>query len=83
VVATHWDQEWAGLVTEERRLGAFLTLREVLRAPGLLSDSVERVLADLPAHRRRAAVLREALAKHDGPAAAADRIEAFLAAASG
>jgi UDP:flavonoid glycosyltransferase YjiC (YdhE family) len=83
VVATHWDQEWAGLLTEERRLGSFLTLREVLRAPGLLSGSVERVLADLPVHRRRSAVLREALAKHDGPAAAADRIEAFLAAAPG
>jgi MGT family glycosyltransferase len=83
VVATHWDQEWAGRLTQERRLGSFLTLHEVRRAPGLLAAAVEGVLADLTAHRRRAAGLREALAKHDGPSAAADRIEAFLAPAPG
>jgi len=79
VVATHWDQEWAGRLTEERRLGSFLTLHEVRRTPGLIAATVEGVLADLPAHRQRAALLRDALAKHDGPVAAADRIEAFLA----
>jgi UDP:flavonoid glycosyltransferase YjiC (YdhE family) len=79
VVATHWDQEWAGRLTQQRRLGSVLTLHEVRRTPGLIAAAVEGVLTDLPAHRQRAALLRDALAKHDGPSAAADRIEAFLA----
>ena len=83
VVATHWDQEWAGRLTHERRLGAFLTLHEVRRAPGRIAAAVGAVLADLPTHRRQVALLRDALAKHDGPSAAADRIEAFLAPAPG
>jgi MGT family glycosyltransferase len=83
VVATHWDQEWAGRLTHERRLGAFLTLHEVRRAPGRIGAAVEAVLADLPMHRRQVALLSDALAKHDGPSAAADRIEAFLAPAPG
>jgi MGT family glycosyltransferase len=83
VVATHWDQEWAGRLTEERRLGSFLTLHEVRRVPGLLAAAVERVLADLAEHRRCVRALRDALAKHDGPTAAADRIEAFLARPAG
>lgn len=78
VVATHWDQEYAGLLTEQRGLGVFLTLRDVLRAPGLLLAATERVLAEPSAHRERLRSLRDALAKHDGPVAAADRIEEFL-----
>jgi len=78
VVATHWDQEYAGLVTQEQGLGLGLTMREILRSPRRLLDAVEQVLANLPAHRDRVERLRKDLFKYDGPAAAAGHLEAFL-----
>ncbi len=82
VVATHWDQEYAGLVTERRGLGLFLTLREVRARPGLLARAIDQVLGNLSSHRERVEELRRALRGPDGPAAAADRIESFLSGAS-
>jgi MGT family glycosyltransferase len=82
VVATHWDQEYAGLVTERQGLGLFLTLRGVLARPGLLVRAIDQVLGNLSIHRERVEKLRRALRGPDGPAAAADRIEEFLSGAS-
>jgi UDP:flavonoid glycosyltransferase YjiC (YdhE family) len=78
VVATHWDQEFAGFQTERHGLGCATTLREVQAAPGLLRATVVRALASLADARDRARKLREEVLAYDGPANAADRIEAFL-----
>jgi UDP:flavonoid glycosyltransferase YjiC (YdhE family) len=77
VIATHWDQEWAGLLTERHGLGVFLTMPEVLASPGLLRGAVERVLGRLSGHRENARRLRNEILAYDGPRSAADHIEAF------
>jgi MGT family glycosyltransferase len=78
VVATHWDQEYAGFQTERNGLGRFLTLRRVLGTPGSLREAVEGVLRALPETRERVRKLRDEVLAYDGPRAAADRLEAFL-----
>jgi UDP:flavonoid glycosyltransferase YjiC (YdhE family) len=82
VVATHWDQEHAGVTSERLGLGAFLTMRQVLRSRGRMRAAVDAILDDLPTHRERAAAMREDLRRYDGPKAAAEHLEAFLAARS-
>ncbi len=78
VVATHWDQEYAGFQTERHGLGSFTTLRQVLATPGLLRATVERALGRRTSARERLRKLREEVLAYDGPATAADRIERFL-----
>jgi MGT family glycosyltransferase len=78
VIATHWDQEFAGFATEDHGLGLYLPMRRVVRSPGLLLRATRGVLQDLSAHRLRAEALQRELRKYDGPVSAADRLEAFL-----
>jgi MGT family glycosyltransferase len=78
VIATHWDQEYAGVVSRERGLGPYLTMREVLSSPGRLSDVVDGLIADLPTYRERARGVREELDPYDGAKAAAEHLEVFL-----
>jgi UDP:flavonoid glycosyltransferase YjiC (YdhE family) len=78
VIATHWDQEYAGVVSRERGLGPYLTMREVLSSPGRLSGVVDGLIADLPSYRERARGVSEALDPYDGAKAAAEHLEAFL-----
>lgn len=82
VIATHWDQEHAGFTSEKHGIGRFLTLREVLKAPGLLREAVDGLLERLSVHRERAGELREDLLACDGPKLASDRLEHFLAGVS-
>lgn len=78
VIATHWDQEHAGVVSERLGLGRFLTMGEVLRRPARLRAAADRMLADLPRHRGHAERLRQVLQKYDGPRLAADALEDLL-----
>jgi UDP:flavonoid glycosyltransferase YjiC (YdhE family) len=78
VIATHWDQEYAGVVSRERGLGPYLTMREVLSSPGRLSGVVDGLIADLPSYRERAQGVSEALDPYDGAKEAAEHLEAFL-----
>jgi UDP:flavonoid glycosyltransferase YjiC (YdhE family) len=78
VVATHWDQEYAGFLTEKHELGRFLTLRELLASPGALLERTEQVLGSLPLFRERVGKLRAEFLQYDGPKAAADCLERFL-----
>jgi UDP:flavonoid glycosyltransferase YjiC (YdhE family) len=78
-IATHWDQEYAGFLSEHHGFGLFLSFREVLGSPGRLRASTEEVLATLGTRRARLERLRAALREHDGPGTAADRIEQLLA----
>jgi UDP:flavonoid glycosyltransferase YjiC (YdhE family) len=79
VVATHWDQEHAGVTSERLGLGTFLTMRQVLRSRGRMRAAVDAMLDNLPTHRERAAEVREDLRGYDGPKAAAEHLEAFVA----
>jgi MGT family glycosyltransferase len=83
VIATHWDQEYAGVVSRDRGLGPFLTMREVLASPGRLRGAVDGLIADLPSYRDRARRIREEIYPHDGAKAAAEHLEAFLAGRPG
>jgi UDP:flavonoid glycosyltransferase YjiC (YdhE family) len=83
VIATHWDQEYAGVVSRERGIGPVLTMREVRSSPDRLRGAVDSVLADLPSYREHAREAREALDACDGAKAAAEHLEAFLAGRSG
>jgi UDP:flavonoid glycosyltransferase YjiC (YdhE family) len=83
VIATHWDQEYAGVVSRDRGLGPFLTMREVLSSPGRLRGVVDGLIADLPSYRERAQEIREELYPYDGAKAAAEHLEAFLAGRPG
>lgn len=78
VVATHWDQEFAGVVTEEHGLGLHLTLRQVVASPSRLLDAADRVLENLASYRDRVERFRKELFRYDGPASAAKHVDAFL-----
>jgi UDP:flavonoid glycosyltransferase YjiC (YdhE family) len=78
VVATHWDQEFAGFATERHRIGQYLTMREVVRRPGRLREAIARVLGDVGAYRERVQALRREFLKTEGVVEAADCVEAFL-----
>jgi UDP:flavonoid glycosyltransferase YjiC (YdhE family) len=79
VIATHWDQEYAGVVSRDRGLGPFLTMREVLSSPGRLCGAVDGLIADLSSYRERAREIKEGLDPYDGAKTAAEHLEAFLA----
>jgi UDP:flavonoid glycosyltransferase YjiC (YdhE family) len=80
VIATHWDQEYTGFVSEREGLGVFLTLRDVLGRRGHLRETTAQALTDRARYRSRLLALPEAGAYADGAKAAADRIEAHLRA---
>ncbi len=82
VIATHWDQEYTGYRSEREGLGAFLTLREVLRRPGRLRAATRRMLEERPRYRSQLLRAQDA-SRADGTKAAADHIERFLRAGSG
>jgi UDP:flavonoid glycosyltransferase YjiC (YdhE family) len=82
-IATHWDQEYAGVVSRERGIGPYLTMREVLSSPGRLSGAVDALIADLSAYRERAREVREEIDPYGGAKLAAERVEAFLASRFG
>ncbi|MEN8182980.1 MAG: nucleotide disphospho-sugar-binding domain-containing protein [Myxococcota bacterium] len=80
VVATHWDQEFSGFLSEREDLGLFLTLREILARRGRLLTATRRMIENLPRHRERASSLKETLLACDGPKQASEALEAFLEA---
>jgi MGT family glycosyltransferase len=80
VIATHMDQEYQGLATEQHKAGKFFTLQEVLAEPRLIVEATKEILDNLAMYRQHAVRLQEDLRQYNGPTAAADRIEAFIAA---
>jgi UDP:flavonoid glycosyltransferase YjiC (YdhE family) len=79
VIATHLDQEYQGLATEQHKAGRFFTLQEVLANSDLLLEATEEIFKMLPVYREHVRHLQADLARYNGPVAAADRIEAFIA----
>jgi MGT family glycosyltransferase len=78
VIATHMDQEYQGMTTEQHKAGKFFTLQEVLVEPRLIVAAMKEILADLATYRQHAMRLQDDLRQYDGLAAAADRIQAFI-----
>jgi MGT family glycosyltransferase len=78
VIATHLDQEFQGEATEEHGVGIFLTMREVMTNPALVTEAVKKILGDLPTYRQNMHKLQADLLRYNGVKEAADSIEEFI-----
>jgi UDP:flavonoid glycosyltransferase YjiC (YdhE family) len=81
-IATHFEQEIIAALLEEYGAGVFLTMPEVMARPQTLTSALQRVLRDPAPYTASLKRLQDDLKRYDGVRAAADGIEAFLAAAS-
>ncbi|MBI4589389.1 MAG: hypothetical protein HY725_11165 [Candidatus Rokubacteria bacterium] len=78
IIATHFEQELLGAAVEEHRAGIFLTLREVMADPAVLTGAMTRMLGNLASYRANAERLRQDLLRYDSVKLAADAVEEFL-----
>jgi len=82
VVATHFEQEFLGRVLEDQGAGIFLTMREVMADPALLSAAAAKILWNPDPYTANIKRLQEDLQRYDAVKAAADSIEAFISRAT-
>ncbi len=79
VIATHFEQEFAGLVFERHGAGQFHTMRETRADPAPLAEGVREMLANPAPYRAGVDTLRQDYLRHDPINEAADCISEFLA----
>ena len=82
-VATHFEQEIVGGILATQGAGIFLTMRDVLRHPGMLKHAVETMLQEPSAFEKSIRTLQAELQRYNPVPRAADHIEAFLRDAVG